>query len=103
VTALLRAGRLAATAVTVFEIWRGLRSDEERRRARRGFAGVRVFPLTDVAARRAAEVDRALLANPVGERDTFIAGICLAVNRPILTRNVRHFRRVAGLEVVEAR
>jgi predicted nucleic acid-binding protein len=103
VAALLRAARLGTTAVAVFELWRGLESDAERDVARRALRGVRVYPLTDAAARRAGDLHRALGRQPLGERDTLIAGICLAVGRPLLTANVRHFRRVRGLDVVQAR
>ena len=100
---LVAAGRLATTAITVFEIWKGLTSDTAREAARRAFRGVRVYPLSDAAARRAAEVDQLLRRAPIGERDTLIAGVCLAIQRPLFTANVRHFRRVPGLEVIAAR
>ncbi len=100
---LLREARLGTTAVTAFEIWRGLRSDAAREAARRALRGVRVYALTDAAARRAADIHQQLETNPIGERDTLIAGICVAIRRPLLTRNVRHFRRVRGLDVVPAR
>lgn len=103
VRALLRAGRLATTAVTVFEVWRGLETDEARELARRAFRGIRVYALTEAAAKRAAEVERKLKAIPIGERDLLIAGVCLAIGRPLLTGNVRHFRRVPGLDVAPAR
>jgi len=100
---LLRAGRLATTAVTVFEIWRGLESEAARDLARRALRGVRVYPLTDAAAKRAGIVQRTLRGATIGERDVLIAGICLCVKRPLLSANVRHFRRVPGLEVLQAR
>lgn len=103
VTTLLRAGRLATTAVSVFEIWRGLATDDARDVARRALRGIRVYALTDAAARRAAEVHQELEGNRIGERDTLIAGVCLAIGRPLLTGNARHFRRVPGLQVVQAR
>ena len=103
VAALLRAGRLATTAVTLFEVWQGLESDAAREAARRALRGVRVYALTDAAAKRAAEVHQELKTSPIGERDTLIAGVCLAIGRPLLTANVRHFRRVPGLDVVQAR
>jgi predicted nucleic acid-binding protein len=103
VAALIRSGRLATTAVTVFEIWRGLESEGARELARRALRGVRVYPLTDAAARRAGDVHRSLEGTPLGERDTLIAGVCLAIQRPLLSANVRHFRRVPGLNVVQAR
>lgn len=103
VAALLRSGRLATTAVTVFEVWRGLERDDARDKVRRVLRGVRIYPLNDIAARRAGEVHRETRDTPIGERDTLIAGVCLAVGRPILTANVRHFRRVPGLQVIAAR
>jgi predicted nucleic acid-binding protein len=103
VAALLRAGRLATTAVTIFELWRGLESDADRDSARRAVRGVRVYPLTEVAARRAAELYQGLKKTPIGERDVLIAGVCLAVGRPLLTANVRHFKHVPGLDVIQAR
>jgi predicted nucleic acid-binding protein len=103
VATLMRSERLATTAITVFEIWKGLETDSDRELARRSFRGVRVYPLSDAAARRAAELARLLRQNPIGDRDTLIAGVCLAIQRPLLTSNVRHFRRVPGLEVLAAR
>ena len=103
VAALLRVGRLATTAVSVFEIWCGCRSDSERDIARRALRGVRVYAVTDAAAKKAAQVYRDLEAGGIGERDTLIAGVCLAIGRPLLTANVRHFKRVPALEVVQAR
>ena len=103
VRGLLHSGRLATTAETVFEVWRGLETDGTRELARRALRGIRVYVLSDVAARRAADVERKLRTTPIGERDTLIAGICLAIGRPLLTGNARHFRRVPGLEVVPAR
>ncbi len=100
---LMRSGRLATTAISVFEIWKGLASDSDREVVRRTFRGVRVYPVSDVAARRAAELHRLLRENPIGDRDTLIAGVCLAIQRPLLTSNLRHFRRVPGLEVFRAR
>ena len=82
VAALLRAGRLATTAVTIFELWRGLESDADRELARRAVRGVRVYPLTEVAARRASELQQGLKETPIGERDVVIAGSVL----PLVSR-----------------
>jgi tRNA(fMet)-specific endonuclease VapC len=32
--------------------------------------------------------------------DTLVAGICLAADLPLLTRNVKHFDRVDGLKLI---
>jgi len=36
---------------------------------------------------------------PIGEFDALIASIALAHNERVVTRNVKHFSRVRGLEV----
>lgn len=99
----MRSERLATTTITVFEIRKGLETDSDRELARHSFRGVRVYPLSDTAARRASELAQFLRRNPIGDRDTLIAGVCLAIQRPLLTSNLRHFRRVPGLEVLAAR
>jgi tRNA(fMet)-specific endonuclease VapC len=102
---LLAKGNLATTAVNVYELFRGCEDEDERIELRRTLRGVRVYPVNDPAARRAAEVDRELARRGVGigERDTLIAGVALATRLPLLTGNVEHFRRVAGVRVVKAR
>lgn len=105
VKALLRAGRLATTVVSVFELWRGCETAEQRAKARDLLRGIRVYPVTTAAALRAAELWRDLeeRGDRVGERDTLIAGVCLATRLALLTGNVKHFRRVPGLRLVAAR
>jgi tRNA(fMet)-specific endonuclease VapC len=102
---LLAKGNLATTAVNVYELFRGCEDEDERIELRRTLRGVRVYPVNDPAARRAAEVDRELARRGagIGERDTLIAGVALATRLPLLTGNVDHFRRVAGVRVVKAR
>jgi tRNA(fMet)-specific endonuclease VapC len=104
VVRLASSSALATTAVNVYELYRGCRSEDERERLRMALRGVRVYPLSDQAARRAAEVDRELTrrGRGIGERDTLVAGVALATGLPVLTANVKHFRRVAGLRVVKA-
>jgi tRNA(fMet)-specific endonuclease VapC len=54
------------------------------------------------AAREAATTQRTLQQQGqiIGLPDTLIAGICLVQQMPLLTRNTRHYQRVAGLQVV---
>jgi len=37
---------------------------------------------------------------PIGPNDVWIAATCIEHNVPLLTRNVREFRRIPGLEVL---
>jgi tRNA(fMet)-specific endonuclease VapC len=59
--------------------------------------------LTREAALRGGNLLRELRAagTGIGIRDAMQAGICLEAHAPLVTRNMRHFTRVPGLEVVE--
>ena len=61
-----------------------------------------VIPFDHRAADYAATIWRQLreIGQSVGISDTLIAGICLANGMPLLTKNVRHFSRIDGLEVI---
>jgi predicted nucleic acid-binding protein len=37
----------------------------------------------------------------IGKPDLYIAGICLAVGAQLLTRNLREYSRVPGLQLVQ--
>lgn len=105
VTSMLKQGRLGTTSVTVFELWRGCDTDDKKDEIRRALRGVRIYGFGLPAAKRAGELARLLDAdgNTIGERDTMIAATCLAARLPLLTRNVKHFRRVPSLRIVEGR
>ncbi len=91
------------TAVTVLEIQFGLQTmPEGRRRARlmRAFEtiladklGRRIAPFDTAAAQRAGDLMavRYKRGRPVELRDTMIAGIVLACNASLATRNTSHF------------
>lgn len=61
-----------------------------------------VFDFDRPAARKSAEVLAQLwrIGKPIGDIDTQIAGHALSLGFPLLTDNVKHFRRVEGLEVI---
>lgn len=94
---------LEITAVSVFEVLVGARTEPEREEVRNLLAEALVFPVDLLAADRAAEVDRQLRTQGIrlATGDTLIAGICLHRQLRLLTRNRRHFDRVPGLVVEE--
>lgn len=95
----LERGRLATTAVTRFELLAGARTRRQGKVARELLEALRCFPLDADAADRAAAVRRSLEKDGqgIGMGDSLIAGITLARDAILLTRNVRHFQRVPGL------
>jgi predicted nucleic acid-binding protein len=97
----IQTGALATTAVNAFELWAGARAGRTAQRVQTLLDALVILPLDDVAAERAGEVRRTLTARGVdiGMADSLVAGICLVGGHVLLTRNVRHFERVAGLHL----
>lgn len=97
----LRAGSLATTAVTAFELLSGARTDRQRRQVETLLAALSIIPLDGPSARDAAALRRELQAQgeAIGMADYLIAGICRTRSAILLTRNRRHFERVPGLRL----
>jgi hypothetical protein len=92
-------GSLATSAVTVFELYRGARTGKKRQ-AIRGLLGAvaNVLPFTEEAAETAARIEIAqrTSGNQIEVRDAMIAGIVVASDAALLTRD-SDFERVPEL------
>jgi tRNA(fMet)-specific endonuclease VapC len=90
------------TAVTAFELAlaRSYSADPSPVRA---LVSVPCLPLGRRAGLRAGALlnDLRAAGREIGMRDAVQAAICLEAGVPLVTRNVRHFERVGGLEVAE--
>jgi predicted nucleic acid-binding protein len=97
----LEHGQLKTTAVNRFELLAGARTERQRSAVHELLDAVPSLPLDAQAADRAAAVRRELEARgaAIGMGDSLIAGIVLAANGILLTRNVQHFERVPGLRL----
>ena len=64
-------------------------------------AAMTVLPLDSDSARLSAKIRRELEArgSPIGMADSLIAGICSHRKGTLITRNKKHFERVAGLRL----
>jgi tRNA(fMet)-specific endonuclease VapC len=95
--------RLQTSAITNFELLSGVRPGRRGDSVRQFLADIAVLPLDRIAAERAADIRRALdrEGRAIGMGDSLIAGIALANDLPLFTRNRNHFERVAGLRLVE--
>ena len=89
------------TAVSRFELLAGARDGVAQGIVRRLLDTLHTLPLEREAADRAAAVRRALEGRgaSIGMADSLIAGIVLAHDGMLLTRNRRHFERVEGLKL----
>lgn len=97
----LTAGRLATTAVNVFELCAGARTEQERNKVDALLGALSVLSLDDAAARDAAALRRELEAKGtrIGTADYLIAGICRTRGAMLITFNRDHLERVPGLRL----
>ena len=98
----LESGNLWTTVITRFEMLSGARSARATKIIGELLDSMKIVPLDVSAADRAANIRRALERKGVGigMADSLIAGIVLHVGGALLTRNLRHFQRVEGLDLV---
>ena len=100
-----RGERLATTPITAAELFRGAytseRTEENLKKVRGMLSRLDLleFNVTaaDIYGQISAELDGK--GEPIGEFDALISSIALAHNERVVTRNVKHFSRVRGLEV----
>jgi tRNA(fMet)-specific endonuclease VapC len=95
-------GAFTVTSITAFELALGDSYAHDPAPADALLAAP-CLTLTREAALRAGGLLRELRAAGAGIeiRDAMQAGICLQAEAPLVTRNVRHFARVPGLQVIE--
>jgi tRNA(fMet)-specific endonuclease VapC len=98
---------VAIPSVVVYELETGIAQSTQpaKRRSQLGelLAILKVLPLDEPAAKAAAQTGATLRAagTPIGPMDTLIAGIAIAHQATLVTRNTGEFRRVRGLRVVD--
>lgn len=96
---------LTTTRLNAAELWVGVfRSEQPEADAalvERLMADLTILELDEAAARifgrLTADAQRRGL--PIGDMDALIGAVAIANNERIITRNVRHYSRIAGLEV----
>lgn len=99
-----RRGALSTTAIVAYEVRRGARTDKARDSVELLLTQmISIEPFDDVAAAESAALYRELSRSGqvIGKPDLYIAGICLAVGAQLLTRNLREYSRVPGLQLVQ--
>ena len=93
-------------AIVAYEIWVGVLGSQNTKRRQSQYeqflTAIEVIPFDAGISRRAAELRCALerRGESIGPLDTLIAGTALALSAALVTRNVKEFGRIAGLEVV---
>ena len=99
-------GEIALPAIASYEVWVGVIGSQNasRRTAlyEQFLSTVRLLPFDGAIARKAAELRHHLgrRGEAIGPLDTLIAATALASGGTLVTRNLREFERVPGLNVV---
>jgi predicted nucleic acid-binding protein len=102
---------IGLSVVTIVELTHGIQraGTEERRQRRQAFVDelirdVPVHPITVEMARLAGRVegDQAARGVAIAFEDLLIAATALQLGFGVATGNVRHFKQIPGLNVVEA-
>jgi tRNA(fMet)-specific endonuclease VapC len=98
----LNADALQTTAISCFELLSGVREGRRGDKARRFIASIPVLVLDREGAAAAASIRQELSRKglSIGMADSLIAGIALARNLPLMTRNRKHFENVVGLMLI---
>ncbi len=97
--------RLTTTPINAAELFKGAylskNLDENLRRVRGILGRLHLLDFNLAASDIYGQITSQLWkkGEPIGEMDALIASIALAHNERVLTRNVKHFSRVRGLEV----
>ena len=102
----LRGRTVVSTEVNYLEVLFGILikkqvSQKEFALAQEFFGSIPNMPLDHTGAYNTAHIATYLkkIGQEIELSDTMIAGICLANNCHILTKNVKHFSRIKGLKV----
>ncbi|MBN2718527.1 MAG: type II toxin-antitoxin system VapC family toxin [Deltaproteobacteria bacterium] len=95
---------LCTTVISAFELWSGAVGSSKRETAVNILLdALTIVPCKPFAAREAAKIryDLQKEGRTIGMADSLIAGICVTERSVLLTRNKKHFSKIAGLYLGE--
>jgi len=100
-----KAGKFNISIITYYEILNGLLYKDAKKQLMRfaEFSEINnILLLTIESVGISAEIQAKLrkTGNEIGHTDTLIAGIALSNSLELVTNNVRHFKRIEGLKVL---
>ena len=103
-----RGWHMSISSVVESELWAGVFHTggvRERDKVMRLLSAVEVVSFDSNAARKTGLVLGSLARQGlhIGDFDSLIAGHCLALDRTLITANIRHFERVNGLRFLSWR
>jgi tRNA(fMet)-specific endonuclease VapC len=101
ITNLIQGDRLALTSVTIFELFAGITGEKRLKQIRDLISAIPIFSLgrseAEVGARIYNELKKG--GNLIGNQDILIAGICIAHDIALFSKNTDHFSRISHLRL----
>lgn len=98
--------RICTTSVSIMKLVRGIGldkvRDDEKEKINELIGCIEVLDFDEKSARKAGEIEANLVKNGeiIDLEDIMISGICISNDEPILTNNLKHFKRVEGLTIL---
>ena len=97
-----RDGMFFISVIAVMELTQGCQNKRGLRESRRTVASASVLPITAPVSDRAAKLmERFWLSHSLEIPDALVAATALELGWPLYTRNVKHFRMIPNLRVIE--
>ena len=99
---LISRSETALTAISVFELYSVVRGTKRLRQIEVLAQGLFIFPWNTIEAGTAGRIYTELKAREkmIGTRDILIAGICVANDLPLFTKNLAHVSCVEDLRLL---
>ena len=93
---------VALTSVSVFELYAGIEGKRRLNQIETLIQGVTILPLDVIEAVIAGKIYTQLKSKGqlVGTHDILIAATCIANTVPLYTKNVAHFLKMEGIQVL---
>lgn len=98
-------GVKSIVSVTAMELWRGafhsIKQEHEKKKVNELLQSLLIYSFNENDAKKAGEIEAELMKKGeiIDLEDIMIAGSALARNEAVLTRNVKHFSRINGLNL----
>ena len=93
---------VALTSISVFELYAGIEGKRRLAQIETLIQSVTILPLDDIEAVIAGKIYTQLKSTGqlIGTHDILIAAVCVANTLPLYTKNVAHFSKIEGIQVL---
>ncbi|MHB8361114.1 MAG: PIN domain-containing protein [Thermoplasmataceae archaeon] len=93
------------TSISIFELFVGVtlskKQDQERKKILQILAGLSIIGFDEDSAKEAGKIfaEKRKSGLTIDPEDAMIAGICVRRNETLITRNIKHFKGIEGVQI----